>query len=95
MKEALINKALDDYKHCQQYGTVVKSPTGIFHVIENDESTITLCGQKFIINEKFSTGWELYEDYFFSPGDYSITCKKCRALEIKRMRLEIISRKDY
>lgn len=71
------------------------------HISSGDMGT-TLCGKKFITNNASpiklsSKEWELYEDFFFCPerflereDTYCITCKRCRKLEIERMKREIL-----
>lgn len=86
MNRTQLEKELIERQSDEQYGTIVKSPTNIIHILENDETT-TLCGIEFGFNNNWELNkdWILYEDSFF----HEITCERCIALETKRMELEI------
>lgn len=103
--EDWMDKELTDRELNQEYGTVVKSPNGKVHVLKSEKIGVggtgtTLCGQEFIADSGTwpnKTNWELYEEFFFKGpgiGDY-ITCKKCRALETKRMEMEILEETSW
>jgi len=78
----------------QEYEIVVISPNKIVHILRNEgvqfgETGITLCNQKFVDDGKSPKRWELFEDFYFNELDPGF-CKKCRELEIKRMKSEIL-----
>jgi len=97
----LMNKKLTEYKRNKRYGTVVESPNETIHILRDEsisvgEVGITLCGQKFVDDGESHNSWELFKDFHFDtpesvkPYQNYITCKNCRKLEIKRMKLEIL-----
>lgn len=95
--EDWMDEELANRKHDAQYGTVVRSPNRVVHILKDEDmdlgdSGTTLCGQEFVADsseQPDNTKWELYEDFFFGGTD-CITCKKCRVLETDRMKMEIL-----
>jgi len=92
--EDWMEKKLIDREYDKQYANVVESPTGIVHILKDESIEIgdygvTICGLVFT-DHGHEEDWELLEGYYFhSNWNYHITCKKCRCLEIIRMKLEI------
>lgn len=88
----------------QCYDTVVRSPNKVVHVLKDEEievgeTGVTLCGQKFVAGEEQSNKkWNLLDDFYFSgTGEdtlFCITCKKCRVLEVERMKSEIQEKEE-